>query len=97
MRRHRRRHFLTQCAAQQFDNISSAQFAFLMAAAKSQGIEIDGTDGQTTQSGITISWSYVAATRSLTIQCLRAPFYITCGMIHAKIRDLVSACRAQEA
>lgn len=87
---------MAQCTAQRFDNISPAQFASLMAAAKSQGIEIDGAEGQTTQSGITIAWSYVAISSSLTIQCLGAPFYVTCGMIHAKIRDLVSRCQIQE-
>lgn len=86
---------MAECAAQQFNNISPAQFAYLMAAAKSQGIAIDGTSGQATQGGITISWSYTADSNTLTIQCLSAPFFLTCGVINAKIRDLIYQCQTQ--
>lgn len=86
---------MAQCAAQQFDNISPAQFECLMANAKSQGIEIDGANGEATQGGITISWSYTVASNSLTIQCLSSPFYLTCGVINAKICDLVDQCQTQ--
>lgn len=88
---------MAQCEAQQFNNISPAQFACLMATAKSQGIEINGANGQATQGGITISWSYNATSNSLTIQCQSSPFYLTCGVINAKIHDLVDQCQTQVA
>jgi hypothetical protein len=81
-----------QCAAQVFSNFSADRFARLKAKAAAEGLSIDGPAGTVTHTGFTITWAYDAAAQSLTIQCVKAPFFPGCGSINANIHNLIDSC-----
>jgi hypothetical protein len=80
------------CATQSFTNVSSDQFACLVAKANAAGIEISGNAGNASKDGITIQWKFDPGTNTLTIQCTSSPFLVPCGTINSKIHDLVDSC-----
>jgi hypothetical protein len=82
---------MTQCAAQVFGNIPPNKWLSLQQKAAADNIALTGDSGETTQQGFTFSWSYDAASSSLTIQCLNHPFWAPCGSINGKIHDLVDS------
>jgi hypothetical protein len=87
-----RRIAMGECAAQVFSNFSQDRFARLTARAAAEGFSIEGVAGTFTQTGVTVTWAYDAASQSLTIQCIKAPFLLGCGSINSSIHNLIDSC-----
>ena len=81
-----------ECAAQVFSNFAADRFARLTAKAAAEGVSINGPAGTFTHTGVTVTWAYDAAAQSLTIQCVKAPFFPGCGSINASIHNLIDSC-----
>jgi hypothetical protein len=80
------------CEVQAFSGITQEHFACLLQKAQSSGINISGTSGTASRSGITIAWNYDPAAQVLNIQCTDKPMILGCGVITSQIRDLVNNC-----
>lgn len=80
---------MSPSAPQTFDGISPDRYARLAEKARSAGIPMDGNSGSATKFGVEITWSYSPETQQLTIQCLRAPFFMKSHEVDARIRTLV--------
>lgn len=80
------------CAAQVFSGITQQRFDCLMQKAAASGISINGNQGQASHSGVTVSWSFDPISQTLELQCLAAPFFVSCGMINGRLHDLVDSC-----
>jgi hypothetical protein len=83
---------MSECAAQLFSNFSPDRFARLTANAAADGLSIDGPTGTFTHTGVTVNWTYDATSESLTIQCIKAPFFPGCGSINSSIHNLIDSC-----
>lgn len=80
------------CAADTFTNVSAAAFDCLVAKAAKYGVKIDSDSGSSSAMGFTISWNYVRAGSSLTIQCVKKPIIIGCSTIRNQVREQVQDC-----
>ncbi|MFZ0747216.1 MAG: hypothetical protein WAM85_22625 [Terracidiphilus sp.] len=72
-----------------FSNISPAQYATLIAKAKTSGIDIAGNSGTATKFGVEVAWNYAPDAQQLTLQCLKSPFFMSEAEVHAKLQSLV--------
>jgi hypothetical protein len=72
-----------------FSGITPEQFEKLTAKAQAAGIGLTGSSGTSSKFGVEIGWSYSAATRQLTVQCLNTPFFVKPEDVCAKIDALV--------
>jgi hypothetical protein len=82
------------CAADSFTNVSAAAFKCLVAKAAKYGVKIGTDSGSASTSGFTISWNYERAASKLTIQCLKKPALIGCGIVRGQVRGQVQDCIA---
>jgi len=83
---------MSDCATQTFQNFTPARFNCLVQKAAGSGIVIGGNQGQASKDGITLSWKFDPTNQTLDIQCLAAPFFLSCGTINGKIHDLIDSC-----
>ena len=60
--------------------------------ARDYGIRIDSDQGEASESGFTLKWSYDANARTLQIQCTDKPFLVPCGMVSSRIKDTAAKC-----
>lgn len=74
---------------QVFHGIAPEQYARLVEKARAAGIDLDGPSGTANKFGVEVSWSYVAATRELTLQTLKTPFFVNAADVDSKIQSLV--------
>ena len=77
-------------APQLFHNISPAQFAVLQQKASSAGIPISGNSGSASKMGVEVAWNYSPDSQQLSLQCLKAPFFISADDVNKKIHALVT-------
>ena len=56
------------------------------------GIRIDSDQGEASESGFTLKWSYDANAQTLEIQCTDKPFFVSCGMVSGRIKDTAAKC-----
>ena len=77
-------------APQVFNNITQDQFTLLTEKAQSAGIAIAGNSGTANKMGVEVSWNYSPEARMLTLQCLKAPFFLRVDDINQRIRTLVT-------
>jgi hypothetical protein len=83
---------MSGCESQTFQNFTQDRFDRLAQKAAGSGIAIGGNQGQASQDGVTLRWTFDPANSTLDIECVDAPFFVRCGMINGKIRDLVDSC-----
>jgi hypothetical protein len=81
--------FVAPSAPQTFKGVTPERYAKLTEKARSTGIPMTGNSGSASKFGIEVSWNYSPEIQELTIQCLKAPFFMTAVDVDAKIRDLV--------
>ena len=81
---------MSTTAPQVFNNVTPAQFAALTEKAHSAGISISGNSGSATKMGVEVSWDYSPETGRLTLQCLKAPFFVKVDDINSRIHTLVT-------
>ena len=80
------------CPTQIFPDFSQDRFDRLVQAAAATGIVLSGPEGQTTYSGVTVRWKFDTTAQSLELQCIEMPFPLPCGLIDAKLQEMVSRC-----
>jgi hypothetical protein len=80
------------CPPQTFANFSQDRFDRLVQAAAGNGIVLNGPEGQTTYIGITVRWKFDAAAQSMEIQCIDNAMMLPCGLIDAKLHEMVTRC-----
>jgi hypothetical protein len=80
------------CATQVFQNITQARFNCLVNKAAGLGIVIDTNEGQATKDSVTLRWKFDPTANTLELQCLSAPFFLSCGQINQQIHDEVDGC-----
>jgi hypothetical protein len=83
---------MARCATQVFSDIPQDRFERLAKQVQASiGVSIDKPEGDASQHGVTIRWKYDAAAQTLELQCMSAPFIVTCGYINGKIHDMLDA------
>jgi hypothetical protein len=80
---------MASCATQRWSNVSQAAFNCLVQKAAQQGLPISGNSGTTVHSGFTIAWLFDPNAQILEITCTNSPGWAPCGLINAKIHDVV--------
>lgn len=55
-------------------------------------IRIDSDQGEASESGFTLKWTYDAGAQTLEIQCTDKPFFVPCGMVSSRIKDTAARC-----
>jgi len=56
------------------------------------GIGIDSDQGEASERGFTLRWSYDANAQELEIQCTKKPFLVPCGTVNGRIKDTAAKC-----
>jgi hypothetical protein len=78
-----------QNEAQIFPGVTPEQYVKLIAKAKAAGFSLSGNSGTASTFGVEVAWNYSPETAQLSFKCLRTPFFVKPGEVHAKIRKLV--------
>jgi hypothetical protein len=85
------------CDKLTFTNVDQTKFDCVAKAVNAKtGVPINGPTGTTSQGGYTVTWTFNAQQRSLTIQCLDSPGGVPCWGINRKIKGLCKDCGVQE-
>lgn len=74
---------------QVFSPVTPEQYATLVSKAGDAGITLIGNSGNASQFGVEVAWEYSPEAARLTIQCLKAPFFMSTDTIDAQIRTMV--------
>jgi hypothetical protein len=86
------------CSPQTLPNVSADIWPCFKAATSLQmGYSFPATDsGRVSKEGVTISYTYTPASRTLLVTVEDKPFFRTCGSINNRIREHVDDCRGPE-
>jgi hypothetical protein len=76
-------------APQVFKGVTPEKYAILVEKAKGAGIDLTGPRGTASKFGVEVAWNYAADIQELTLQCLKAPFFMSTADIDAKMQTLV--------
>jgi hypothetical protein len=82
-------------APQVFRPVTADQYARLKDKARSAGIDINGNSGSASKYGVEVAWNYVPDNQELTLQCLKAPFFMKASDVDTRIKSLVTQSLAQ--
>ena len=77
-------------APQVFKGVTPEQYTRLVEKAKVAGIDLNGNRGTASKYGVEITWDYAPDAQELTLQCLKAPFFMSAAEVNAKIHSLVT-------
>jgi hypothetical protein len=80
---------MTNSAPITFQNITPGQYDLLVAKANAAGIALTGHSGTASRLGVEVTWNYSPDSHLLTVQCLRAPFFLKPQEVNEKIEALV--------
>jgi hypothetical protein len=83
---------MPNCATQTFTGITQSRFDCLVQKATASGISLAGNAGEASKDGVTIRWLFDPVAQTLELQCVSAPFFLSCETINGKIHDLVDSC-----
>jgi hypothetical protein len=72
-----------------FAGISPEKFEALLQKARDAGFNLAGNSGTAEKFGVEISWSYSPEQSTLTLQCLRTPFFVKADEVDAKLQSMV--------
>jgi len=76
-------------APQVFNGITPETYARLVDKARGAGIELEGNNGTALKFGIEIAWNYSPEAQELTVQCLKAPFFLSAADVDKRMQALV--------
>ena len=74
---------------QVFTGITPDQYGKLAEKATAAGIELSGNSGTASKFGVEVTWNYLPTDQVLTIQCLKAPFFMSKADVDHRIQKLV--------
>ena len=78
---------------QVFTGITPDQFGRMAEKAREAGIDLNGNSGTASKFGVEIAWDYQPEKQELTIQTLKAPFFLSAADLDARIRSMVETSR----
>jgi hypothetical protein len=79
---------------QSFTPVDAARWERLKTALHEQsGIDIHDDKGQASGHGIVLAYEYDAAAKTLTLQTLDKPFYLSEAVVDQKIHEFVERCQ----
>lgn len=81
-------------APQVFQGVTPEQYARLVEKAKEAGIELSGNSGTASKFGVEIAWNYSPDAQELTLQTLKAPFFMSVADVDAQIQSLMRSSLA---
>jgi hypothetical protein len=81
------------CPPQVFTSVTPEQLVRIMKKAAAAGIRLEGSAGQITHSGLSVSWHFDPTNNTFTIQCFKRPFLTPCTLINSRIHELIQSCR----
>ena len=76
-------------APQVFTGITLDGYARLADKARGAGIDINGNSGRASKFGVEVAWNYSPEAQELTLQCLRAPFFMSPADVDKRMQTLV--------
>jgi hypothetical protein len=76
-------------APQVFKGVTPDQYSRLVEKARGAGIDLNGNSGTASKFGVEVAWNYSPANEELTLQCLRAPFFMSRADVDARMEKLV--------
>lgn len=76
-------------APQVFNGVTPDSYARMVDKARSAGIEMTGNSGTASKFGVEIAWNYSPDAQELTIQCLKAPFFMSAEDVDKRMQALV--------
>ena len=79
---------MAACDPLTFADVSPEKWDYLKAKIAAEGYAVAGDTGEATDKGVTLTWAYDAAARTLTIHCTKHPMLLPCVLVNAKIRSL---------
>ena len=74
---------------QVFNGVTPDQYARLADKARGAGIELNGNSGTASKFGVEVTWNYSPGDQVLTMQCLKAPFFMSTADVDTRIQRLV--------
>lgn len=72
-----------------FKNVTPEKYQLLIEKARGAGIEMKGNSGSASKFGVEIAWNYAPESQELTLQCMKAPFFMSATEVDSKIQSLV--------
>lgn len=72
-----------------FKNVTPEKYELLIERARGAGIEMQDNSGSASKFGVEIAWHYAPDTQELTLQCMKAPFFMSASEVDSKIESLV--------
>ena len=88
---------MARCELQTFSEFNVECIQALQRRIQAEGVEgasvpSGATSGTASRMGFKISWTYDAASKTLTVECTDSPFYAPCSVINAQIRTWINSC-----
>jgi len=80
---------MSASAPQIFKDITPEKYARLVEKARTSGIELNGNSGTASKFGVEIAWKYSPEAQELSLQCLKAPFFMSVADVDKRIQTLV--------
>jgi len=74
---------------QVFNGVTPDKYAKLTEKARGAGIDLNGNSGTASKFGVEVTWNYSPADQVLSLQCLKAPFFMSRADVDARIQKLV--------
>ncbi len=71
-----------------FHGITLELWASIETQVRAAGIDVEHDEGTAHVGPTEISWNHDPALQTLTVQCLKKPFPIPCGIVNGKIQEL---------
>jgi hypothetical protein len=83
------------CPPLTYTDITAEWMNAVIARITEAGYEAPGFEGQATMRGFTMAWKYDPEAQTLHIQCLNAPWFISCNMVNSRIDQYVREALAR--
>ncbi len=81
-------------APQVFNNVTPEQYARLVEKARAAGIDLNGNTGTASKYGVEIAWNYSPEAQELSLQTVKAPFFMSASDVDSRIHSLVHSSLA---
>jgi hypothetical protein len=79
------------CEEITIEGVHEELYTKLLAEATAAGAGFEGT--KASLGGLEFDWNYDGVADVLHVTCTKKPFYVTCGVVESKIRDLVEKAK----
>ena len=72
-----------------FAPVTASQYAQLVQKAQASGIDLTGNSGTASKFGVEIAYAYDPAAATLTLHCIKSPFFVSVADVHSRLEALV--------